>query len=369
MRVGSPFSRTPVENGRALAGLLAGSWRQPPHENAALSNQLLSRLAPAVTSGGGSGLAWFRIRQSGKDLSPSVLRVYHEAYISLVATAAAHEADLERLSNALCAANIRFVLLKGWSVGRLYPESGLRPSGDIDLWIDPQQRPAAEAILRDLALTRAVDLEHDQLARFEDRGFAEFYALCDTVQLGSTAVKILRPEDQVRILCLHFLKHGGWRPLWLCDIAILLESERGTFDWKVCLGANHRREYWIGSTIALARELLEARIPAGAPYPVTSSPPKWLVGTVLWEWGDPRPPSTPAFAVLLPSLWHQPWQVKTLLRGRWRNSIQATTDCDGGFIATWPRWVYQARDAVARATRFCLKTRLLRKQIISSFTR
>ena len=188
-------------------------------------------------------MAWFRIRQSGKDLSPSVLRVYHEAYISLVATAAAHEAELERLSNALCAANIRFVLLKGWSVGRLYPESGLRPSGDIDLWIDPQQRLAAEAVLRDLALTRAVDLEHDQLARFEDRGFAEFYALCDTPQLGSAAVKILRLEDQVRILCLHFLKHGGWRPLWLCDIAILLESQRGTFDWKVCLGANHRRAY------------------------------------------------------------------------------------------------------------------------------
>jgi Uncharacterised nucleotidyltransferase len=262
-----------------------------------------------------------------------------------------HEAELERLAQAFHAAGIRSILLKGWSVGRLYPESGLRPSGDIDLWIDPEQRQPAETVIRDLALRQALDLDHDQLRRFEDRGFAEFYASCETVPLGSVPIKVLRREDQVRMLCLHFLKHGGWRPIWLCDIAVLLESQNGLFDWKQCLGTNSRRARWIGCTIALARELLDARVPKGAPVDVISDPPRRFTRTVLQEWSDPGPRSIPALTMVLPSLWRRPWEIKAAMRGRCRNSIQATVDCDGAFDAM-PRWLYQARDILSRAMDF-----------------
>jgi hypothetical protein len=103
--------------------------------------------------------------------------------------AAVHEAELERLLQALQSANIRSILLKGWAVGRLYPESGLRPSGDIDLWIDPAQRRKAEALVPELGITQVVDLEHDQLRRFEPRSFREFYKSCDTARLGSIPVR------------------------------------------------------------------------------------------------------------------------------------------------------------------------------------
>src|SRR5262249_47822239 len=159
---------------------------------------------------------------------------------------------------------------------------------------DPVQHRAAEGVIRQVVLTRTVDLKHDQLRRFEDWGFEKFYESCDTVRLGATSVKVLGCEDQVRFLCLHFLKHGGWRPIWRCDVAIALDSHHGGFDWRRCLGTNPKFAQWVGSTIALARELLDARMPDGAPLAVTPTPPKWLKRTVLREWSDPYPPSAPS---------------------------------------------------------------------------
>jgi hypothetical protein len=343
-----------MQIGAELAEILAGSWRQPSFCKRTLSSEDLRNHASLLASAGIAALAWFRIRRHTSELSHQVVNFFHREYLGSTMRAAVHEAELERLMEAFHAAGIRSILLKGWSVGRLYPESGLRPSGDIDLWIDPEQRGAAEVFLQDLALTQPLDLEHDQLRRFEDRSFAEFYASCESVQLGSTSVKVLRREDQVRILCLHFLKHGGWRPIWLCDIAVVLELQTGAFDWTRCLGTDARRARWIGCTVALARELLDARIPLGAPSNVTSSPPQWLTETVLREWSDRRPPSTPALAISLRSLWHRPWKMEAAMRDRWRNSIQATVDCNGTFNGL-PRWIYQARDAASRAMRFLPK--------------
>jgi hypothetical protein len=347
------INRTKTSRGRELASILAGSWRQPPPAGE-IPNEILTRLAPLLTAGGGAALTWFRIRCQKAEFSQAVTKVYRQAYIASVARAAAHEAELERLAQAFQAASIRLILLKGWSVGRLYPESGLRPSGDIDLWIDPDQRAKAGAVLQTVETGRQlVDLDHDQLSRFEDRGFADFYASCNTVHLGPTPIRVLRQEDQIRILCLHFLKHGGWRPIWLCDIAVLLEVRNTAFDWELCLGNDFRRARWIGCTIALAGDFLAARIPAGAPRCVTSSPPEWLVRTVLTEWSNPLAPNAPSFAHVLPELGPCPWKLKSVMHGRWRNPVQATVDCNGAFDAL-PRLPYQLWDGVRRAGRFFL---------------
>src|SRR5438067_9321110 len=340
-----------MQIGMELAEILAGSWRRPSFRKRASSSKNLSRLAPLLTAGGGAALTWFHIRHHGSELSQPVLNLYREAYIGSVARAAAHEDELERILFAFQTAGIRSILLKGWSVGRLYPESGLRPSGDIDLWIDPAQRAQTSEVLKKVASGRqSVDLDHDQFRRFENRSFDDFYASCDTAHLRSTPIKILRWEDQTRTLCLHFLKHGGWRPIWLCDIAVLLESSNATFNWELCLGINARRARWIGCTIALARDLLGARIPPGAPRCVTSNPPGWFTRTILREWSNPSAPNATNFALLIPELKSRPWKLKSAVRDRWRNPIQATVDCNSVFGAL-PRWPYQLWDGISRAHR------------------
>jgi hypothetical protein len=337
--------------GLELVGVLAGTWRPRSFRRPAFSSERLHRLAPLLTAGAGAALTWFRIRHHKSEFSQSVVNLYREAYVASVARAAAHEAELERILSAFHAAGVRSILLKGWSVGRLYPESGLRPSGDIDLWIDPAQRVQGDEVLKLIASGRqSVDLDHDQFRRFENRSFADFYDSCDTVHLGLTPIEVLRREDQTRILCLHFLKHGGWRPIWLCDIAVLLESGNAAFDWELCLGNDARRARWIGCTIALARDLLGARIPRGAPRCVTVSPPGWFTRTILREWSNPSAPNAASFALLIPELKSRPWKLRSAVRDRWRNPIQATVDCNSAFDAL-PRWPYQLWDGISRAHR------------------
>ena len=337
-----------MQIGMQLAEILSGSWRQ---RNPMLSSEDLHRHAPLLAASGGAALVWFGIRRHRAKFSESALNLYREAYIGSAAGAAAHEVELERLLQALNAAGIRSILVKGWSVGRFYPESGLRPCGDIDLWVDPDQRAQVDEVVKRVASGRqAVDLDHDQFRRFENRSFADFYDSCDTVHLGSTPIKVLRREDQTRTLCLHFLKHGGWRPIWLCDIAVLLESSNAPFNWEFCLGRDARRARWIGCTIALARELLGTRIPPGAPRCVTSNPPGWFTRTILKEWSNHSAPNAISFAVLIPELKSRPWKLKSAVRDRWRNPIQATVDCNSAFDAL-PRWPYQLWDGVSRARR------------------
>lgn len=341
------MARCAITKGRQVASVLAGAWRP---RDADVSSDVLERLAPLLSKGGVAALAWFCRRRRRSELSESVASFYYRAYICSAARAAVHEAELQRLVQAFKAYDVRCILLKGWSVARLYPESGLRPSGDIDLWVDPERRKIADAILRELQLAETVDLEHDQLRRFKEQCFEQFYASCDTASLALTSIRVPRREDQLRILCLHFLKHGGWRPIWLCDIAVLLESQKA-FNWDLCFGTNSSWARWIGSTIALAREVVGAGVPEGAPRDFIATPPKWLVSAVLREWGDPEPPKTAALSASLPYLWRRPWQVKRVLSGRWRNSVQATVDRNGAFDA-YPRWPYQVRDVAVRAKNF-----------------
>ena len=351
-----------MQIGMELAEILSGTWRPLSFCKTAFSSENLHRLAPLLIARGGAALVWFGIRRQRANFSEPVLSLYREAYLGSAGGAAAHEDELERILFAFQTAGIRSILLKGWSVGRLYPESGLRPSGDIDLWIDPAQRAQAGGVLKRVASGRqSVDLDHDQFRRFENRSFADFYESCDTVHLGSTPIKVLRREDQVRTLCLHFLKHGGWRPIWLCDIASLLESRNIAFDWELCLGNNQRRARWIGCTIALARDLLGSRIPQGAPRVVTSSPPKWFARTVLKEWSNAGPPSAPTLAFLIAAKPRRE-RLKSAMRGRWRNPIQATVDCEGAFDG-FTRLPFQLWDAASRTCRFLRNCRNRRNAI------
>jgi putative nucleotidyltransferase-like protein len=344
--------RFPLANsGLEVASILARSWRDKSASERPLPNNVLEKLAPILEAGGAAALAWFRIRQHAAKCPSPVIQSYHGSYVSSAVRTAIYESELERLAHGLNVAGIRFILLKGWSLGRHYPVTSLRPPGDIDLWIDPEQRTVADTLITDFNISQALDLEHDQLRRFENRSFEEFYSTCETACLGSAQIKVLCREDEVRTTCLHFLKHGGWRPIWLCDIAVLLDTHRRSFDWERCLGRDRKHARWIGATIGLARDLLGSVLPQHAPLSVMSSSPDWLKNTILREWSDPRPPTAPALALLVPRLWPNPMKIIGAMRDRWRNGIQASIDCNAPF-SRFPRWPYQLRDAMNRALQF-----------------
>jgi hypothetical protein len=295
---------------------------------------------PYLVQSGAGPLAWWRLRNSG--LSAGVeLQELHNAYIASSIHASAHERQVVEAFHAFRASGLEPILIKGWAVGRLYAEPGLRPAGDIDLCVSPEQIPRARALIgSDDCTGLKIDLKHDEITRFTASPFSELLERSVVVNLDGAPIRVLGAEDHLRILCLHLLKHGAWRPLWLCDIAVALESRPADFEWKRCLGANPRQGRWILGAIGLAQQLLGAiagNAPQGGPLP------SWLMPSVLRQWGAPYYSSLPPAKQQIGIYSRHPREMWRDLRRRWRNPIQATIDVNGPFNEL-PRLPFQLAD-------------------------
>ena len=186
-------------------------------------------------------------------------------YLATIRNPGSLKIKLSKMSLSLLrAVGVEPLLAKGWAAVRLYPEPGLRPYGDIDLWVRPEQHPVALAALSGPAGQRCrVDL-HDRFAQL-DCTWQDVYERSRLEQLGEVEVRLLGAEDHLRLICIHMLGHGAWRPVWLCDIAAAVESLPEDFDWARCLHGHPRRAQWIVCAIGLARQVLGARCGGGPP--------------------------------------------------------------------------------------------------------
>ena len=178
----------------------------------------------------------------------------------------------------------------------------------------------------------------------------EVAARSELVTLGASEIRVLCPEDQLAYLCIHFLKHGGWRPLWLCDVAIALESRPPHFDWDLCLGADRTRADWIACTLGAAHALLGADVRATPVEYRAGHLPPWLVPTVLKAWERPRAWDHPVPDLIAQSLPH-PLQWPVALKSRWMSPLESTVRVSGSFNRL-PRLPYQITDYALQLVQF-----------------
>ena len=238
--------------------------------------------------------------------------------------AALREQDLGPVVERLREAGIEALFFKGPAVARLYPEPGLRPYGDFDVLVAPDRvERAREAVAG--AISTTVDV-HGRAwvlnnVAVESVDLDVLFARSEVVRLDGLELRTVGPEDHLRLLCLHFLAHGGWRPLWLCDVAAALEARPGGFDWDICLGGDRRLSRAVACTIALAGELLKADL-GDAP---AQRPPAWMRRAVLRQWGVPASiyPGLVAGRPLKTYL-RQPGGLLAALRARWPSPLEST---------------------------------------------
>jgi hypothetical protein len=166
-------------------------------------------------------------------------------------------------------------------------------------------------------------------------------------------VRVLSSEDHFALLSVHLLKHGAWRPLWLCDLGLLLDSLPENFDWKLCLGRHGRRSNWILSAIGLAHTLLDARISNEEIAARSRQIPDWLVPAVLKQWEAPFAINQPPMSHRAPMSSHlrSPRGLFRDLANRWPNPVLATVSINGQFNRL-PRFPYQFGNIAARMVRF-----------------
>jgi hypothetical protein len=163
-------------------------------------------------------------------------------------------------------------------------------------------------------------------------------------------VRILGAEDHLRVVSYHLMREGAWRPLWLMDVAAALEAQVREFDWDYCLGEKQQARPVVNA-IHLAHILLGAKIDAVPERHRLLDTPRWLVSTVLKEWGSLKPSMPSRQAV--PMLSHLRLR-RDLLNGlghRWPNPIEATTTMRGPFN-NFPRLPFQIGNSLHRSGLF-----------------
>jgi hypothetical protein len=344
--------------GRLSAAALRGAWRSAP-VTLGLDTAELHQVAPLLLAAGAGGLAWRGIRNTGLSQSRPAQKL-RQAYRLHTLQAALHERALGTVTALLRGADVEPLVAKGWAVARLYPEPGLRPYGDLDLCVRPEQYTAAARVLQspeaadcvvDLHRGLAPQWEGAAFSLLDDRPLGALYERSQRVPLGEASVRVLGPEDHLRLLCLHLLSHGAWRPLWLCDIGAALEARPPDFDWDWCLGGDRRRADWVACTLGLAHQLLGARIADTPAAERARRLPRWLIPTVLGQWSGPYHHRVP-----MAGLWRQPVQALRELRHHWPNGIEATVDVRGPFN-TWPRAPLQLAACVTRTAQFLRERR------------
>jgi hypothetical protein len=147
------------------------------------------------------------------------------------------------------------------------------------------------------------------------------------------------------------LGHGIWRPLWLCDVAAMVEGLPSDFDWDCFLSGNERYSEWVRASLGLASTLLGARLPDTPLLKDALRLPRWLAPATLKQWGIGVGASQHgALRTSLPSLVRNPPLLLRELRAHWQNPIEATIDLGGPFNEL-PRLPFQFAAVLRRLPR------------------
>jgi hypothetical protein len=330
--------------GARVAALLAGSWRASPPRAEGMD---IDDLAPLLHRSGAAALAWSRLR-TANDEGNETLAGLRQAHRLQTLSAALHRRHVAHVFEVFRGHGVEPILFKGWAAARLYPEPGLRPHGDIDICVRPELEAAARAAHGAVTEDCSVDV-HPGLTQLDDRRFADLHRRSQEVALETARVRVLGAEDHLRLLALHALRHGVWRPVWLVDVAAAVEGRPPGFDWDLLQSGLARRSRWVAATIALAHAVLGADL-RGVPASIAERRVPGGAGAAILEaWGSGVGVAQGA-RVPMRHL-RRPSDIARALQARWPSPLEATIGA-GAPINAFPRWPIQVAACAFRVGRF-----------------
>ena len=182
-------------------------------------------------------------------------KLYHNYYLTIRRNLKFIYA-LKEILGHLNQNDIQVVLMQGISlIQEEYPDIGLRPMSDMDLWVLPYNRSNLIECLMDLGYKRnsiypntfvrgeiMLDIHTHVLwaDRIQSRSMLlhksqeEIFNNSRKIHIDQTVALRLNPQDQFLYLSMHALKHNLERLIWLVDIKILV-SKWTPADWKALI--------------------------------------------------------------------------------------------------------------------------------------
>jgi hypothetical protein len=325
----------------------------------------LADVAPQVVNLDAAGLAWWNVRQS-RDGHARCAHQLWLAYQRDSIRATMHARSIRMIVQRLRAAGIEPVLIKGWALARQYPDPGLRPYADIDLVVPPGLRARADVVVHwgssascidrpdvlDAATWAASDWDGDgPRGDLTDHPWEAVLERSCLVPLEDLNVRVLGAEDHLRLVAVHAVRHRFVRPVWLCDIGLLMETLPRDFDWTYCLAGRRSNTERLLRSLGLAHHLLGAYLLDCPPQAVDV--PAWLIASVLRQWGSPL--ETGPGPSIVSALLH-PRTLPGDLYRRWPNPLESTLRFGLPLMGD-TRWPVQACDFAWRGLARILRLR------------
>ncbi|HEV7682738.1 MAG TPA: nucleotidyltransferase family protein [Pyrinomonadaceae bacterium] len=336
------------ETGALIATFLTGSWRpDPPPLD--LSAEVVEKIAPLLSPTGAGALGWWRVRNTELENHLAVDQL-HQAFRLYTIESRRNQSKIAEVFAVFRSHGVEPVLIKGWAAARYYPDKGLRPYGDIDICVRQKEFQTAERAVTALDPVQfRIDL-HAGFTRFGVDEDEVLFKRSQLIKIDQTDVRILCPEDHLRVVCFHLMREGAWRPLWLVDVAAAVESQPPEFDWNYFLG-DERQAAPLVNAIRLAQQLLEAKAESLPEKLRSQQYPRWLVPTVLKEWGSPAPSMIGRHDASMLMHVRRRKDLLAGLRHRWPNAIEATTTMRARFN-NLPRLPFQISNSLFRLGAF-----------------
>lgn len=238
-----------------------------------------------------------------------------------------HEA--ERVLGVLHDAGVPVLLLKGLALlATTYRRPGLRPMGDIDLLIRPDDvERATEALARADCRRGAEFVRDDFFPRYyyetewitqsqrpvridlHVRPFRPLRAACTVpddalwddasrISVGESPAWIPEPERMLIHLCAHAAFHGCERLIWLYDIHRFVRQFADRLDWDkfVALTESWRLALPVRTAIRACAQTLGTSVPRDVEEALAGGRVSWRDRLVLWQ--APHDAERPALHVL-----------------------------------------------------------------------
>jgi hypothetical protein len=236
------------------------------------------------------------------------------------------------------------ILIKGVAAEQWYPDGKVRLSTDVDLAVSGADFARAAKLVRSPeASGSAIDL-HRELRHLDSLPWADLIKNSVEMRLNEGVVLVLRPEDHLRVLCVHWLTDGGAYRERLWDIFYAIHNRPEGFDWSRFLdevGENRRR--WLTCAVGLAEKYLRLHLSSTPLAGAAATLPDWLIRSVETEWS--RDSKLVPLEVSLFVRGEFTKQLKDRLRP---NPVWATIQAEGSFDAR-TRIFYQVASFFRRA--------------------
>ena len=251
-----------------------------------------------------------------------------------------HLKKVRDVYNAFEESGISPVLIKGLAAAMNYPKPFQRVFSDVDLAVDPDLFEQAETIVKKHKFN--VDL-HRGLRHLDTVNWNDLYKDSYFMNVEGVEIRVLSPEDHLRVLCTHWLNDGGADRTRLWDIYFAVKNSSKEFSWKRFFEpVDDKRKEWLSVVLLSTSYYLGLKLEEIVENSL-SKLPQWVKNEIEKEW------SSDIRLTPLPSVGWKYEKLLPQLRKRFPpNVLQAIVETESG-IGRDKFYFVRARDFIKRA--------------------